>query len=112
MIRDLLELRPLHLTITKPPHETTSAEAEEQFRELMDRMPSFLAYIESVLEAEGINLSKEPTQVMNDVGEWLVSKSEPRRFAADQWLALRWRSFGGPVSSVQECGVLDWNALR
>jgi len=75
MIRDLLELRPFHLTIAKPPHETTSAEAEEQFRELMDRMPSFLAYIESVLEAEGMNLSKEPTQVMDDVGEWLVSKA-------------------------------------
>jgi hypothetical protein len=79
MIRTLEELRPFALSIAKPPSEMTRKEAEQEFAELMDKLPEMLAYFTDVLRAEGVNLDDSPEVVLTRAGQWVVSKGQLRR---------------------------------
>lgn len=76
MIRKLEDLRPFYLSIAKPAHEMTRAEASRNHEELMSKMPEMLTYFCEVLWAEGIDCSGKHEECLDLAGLWLVKRAK------------------------------------
>jgi hypothetical protein len=57
----------------------TRKEAEQEFAEFLDKLPSFLDYFTNVLRAEGVDLDGSPDEVLTRAGQWVASKGQLRK---------------------------------